>query len=157
VRRWLTALVEEGLVERLGRGRGTKYRAITSEDRHNETVFTANSQSILAYINKPLYEREPTAYDKNWLAKYEPNVTFYLREQDRAPLHNQGLVEPEAQAGTYVRKIYNRLLIDLSYHSSRLEGNTYSLLDTKKLITEGKLAEGKLDEEAVMILNGVVA
>ena len=37
-------------------------------------------------------------------------------------------------AGTYARRIYNRLLIDLSHHSSRLEGNTYSLLDTERLV-----------------------
>jgi hypothetical protein len=41
----------------------------------------------------------------------------------------------------------------LSYNSSRLEGNTYSLLDTERLILEGASAEGKLDEEKIMILN----
>ena len=57
------------------------------------------------------------------------------------------------QQGAYARKIYNRLLIDLSYNSSRLEGNTYSLLDTERLIFEGASAEGKLNAEKVMILN----
>ncbi len=60
--------------------------------------------------------------------------------------------DPEP-AGTYARRIYNRLLIDLSYHSSRLEGNTYSLIETQRLLLEGTGATGKLDEEAVMILN----
>jgi len=45
------------------------------------------------------------------------------------------------------------LLIDLSYNSSRLEGNTYSLLDTERLIFEGVSVAGKLDEEKIMILN----
>ena len=44
-------------------------------------------------------------------------------------------------------------MIDLSYNSSRLEGNTYSLLDTQKLILEGASAEGKMEEEKMMILN----
>ncbi len=45
------------------------------------------------------------------------------------------------------------MLIDLSYNSSRLEGNTYSLLETQKLLLEGTSADNKLDEEKVMILN----
>jgi Fic family protein len=56
-------------------------------------------------------------------------------------------------AGTYAKKIYNRLLIDLSYNSSRLEGNTYSWIETERLLLEGISSEHKLDEERVMILN----
>jgi Fic family protein len=56
-------------------------------------------------------------------------------------------------AGTYARQILNRLLIDLSWNSSRLEGNTYSLLDTKRLIEFGQEAEGRDQFEAQMILN----
>ena len=47
----------------------------------------------------------------------------------------------------------HRVLIDLSWNSSRLEGNTYSLLDTQRLIEEGEAAEGKRAGEAQMILN----
>ena len=56
-------------------------------------------------------------------------------------------------AGTYARQILNRLLIDLSWNSSRLEGNTYSLLDTRRLIEFGQEAEGRERREAQMILN----
>jgi Fic family protein len=56
-------------------------------------------------------------------------------------------------AGTYARKILNRLLIDLSFNSSRLEGNTYSLLDTERLIKDGAPATGKSPQETQMILN----
>ena len=60
----------------------------------------------------------------------------------------------EAQpAGTYVKKVLNRLLIDLPWNSSRLEGNTYSLLDTTRLLELGEEAEGKERHEAQMILN----
>ena len=45
------------------------------------------------------------------------------------------------------------MLIDLSYNSSRLEGNTYSKLDTQKLIEQGKTAKGKVYQETVMIIN----
>lgn len=56
-------------------------------------------------------------------------------------------------AGTYARQILSRLLIDLSWNSSRLEGNTYSLLDTRRLIEFGQEAQGRGRLEAQMILN----
>jgi hypothetical protein len=56
-------------------------------------------------------------------------------------------------AGTYAKQILSRLLIDLSWNSSRLEGNTYSLIDTRRLIAFGEAAEGKDLAEAQMILN----
>lgn len=46
-------------------------------------------------------------------------------------------------AGTYARQVLGRLLIDLSWASSRLEGNTYSRLDTQNLIEFGRVATGK--------------
>jgi Fic/DOC family len=49
--------------------------------------------------------------------------------------------------------MYSRLLIDLSWNSSRLEGNTYSLLETERLLELGETAEGKDALEAQMILN----
>jgi hypothetical protein len=59
-------------------------------------------------------------------------------------------VEP---AGTYAKQILSRLLIDLSWNSSRLEGNTYSLLDTRRLIEFGEEAQDGNRLEAQMILN----
>jgi fido (protein-threonine AMPylation protein) len=56
-------------------------------------------------------------------------------------------------AGTYGRAILSRLLIDLSWASSQLEGNTYSRLDTLELIEHGRAATGKAAIETQMILN----
>ncbi|MGR3951587.1 MAG: hypothetical protein QRY74_01510 [Chlamydia sp.] len=56
-------------------------------------------------------------------------------------------------AGTYARKIYQRLLIDLSWNSSRLEGNTYSLAQTEQLLATGEEATGKNWMDTQMILN----
>jgi hypothetical protein len=72
----------------------------------------------------------------------------------RRQLHEAGArATNQDPAGTYAHQIFNRLLIDLSYNSSRLEGNTYSLLDTERLILSGAGAVGKFDAEKVMILN----
>lgn len=59
----------------------------------------------------------------------------------------------DVPAGTYSRSILNRLLIDLSWASSQLEGNTYSRLDTRELIEHGRVAKGKAAIETQMILN----
>ena len=65
-----------------------------------------------------------------------------------------GKTDPtDAPAGTYTREILNRLLIDLSWASSKLEGNTYSILDTRTLIEQGTAAKGKDAIETQMILN----
>jgi len=56
-------------------------------------------------------------------------------------------------AGTFARDILGRLLIDLAWASSRLEGNTYTRLDTQNLLEFGQRAEGKDAQEAQMILN----
>lgn len=51
------------------------------------------------------------------------------------------------------QKEMERLAIDLSWKSSQIEGNTYTLLQTESLFKEGKRAKGKIKEEAAMLLN----
>lgn len=116
---------------------------------------TGESAKLRDWIRKPITQRRPVGYDRKLLDDYRPNETFYLNDADwRARLRDIGRT-PSAQqpADTYTREILNRLLIDLSWASSHLEGNTYSLLDTQKLIEQGREAEGKGRLEAQMILN----
>lgn len=157
VRRWLAEMVAEGLVKKLGDRRSTRYKVVENASQRLGTAatpFRIESKEILENVRRPLYERVPIAYADNWFHEYQPNVNFYIPLDIRLQLHKAGKRSKiEDPAGTYAHQIFNRLLIDLSYNSSRLEGNTYSLLDTQKLLLEGASAEGKLDEEAVMILN----
>lgn len=51
------------------------------------------------------------------------------------------------------KKEMERLAIDLSWKSSQIEGNTYSLLETERLLMERETAQGKSLEEAKMLLN----
>ncbi len=155
VRRWLSEMVQEGVIERIGNRRASRYRAIqTPEAGEFNRCFSPRSLPAIALIRRPIYERAPVAYQDEWFDAYQPNSTYYIPEGIRSQLYLAGKRfqdhEPE---GTYAHRIFDRLLIDLSYNSSRLEGNTYSLLDTQKLLLEGKDIEGKMDEEKVMILN----
>ena len=109
---------------------------------------------IRDHVRQPREARTPVGYNRELLDSYRPNETFYLSEDRRAHLRETGrALADEQPAGTHAMKVLNRLLIDLSWNSSRLEGNTYSLLDTARLIELGEEAEEKDRLEAQMILN----
>lgn len=156
VRRWLDDLCKAGQVVRAGKKRGTQYQAdIPALPTQNVfELFRKESTAKIQFVRQPLINRKPVGYHESLVKDYRPNHTYYLDASSRKKLFQSGNKNIDAApAGTYARKIYNTLLIDLSYNSSRLEGNTYTRLDTEKLILEGIDPEGKLDEEKIMILN----
>ncbi|MGK0188932.1 MAG: Fic family protein/DNA-binding MarR family transcriptional regulator [Verrucomicrobiales bacterium] len=107
------------------------------------------------FVHQPLANRPRVEYRREFLGDYEPNVTSYLPATLRAELRKAGQSDQMAQlpAGTYVRTVFNRVLIDLSWNSSRLEGNTYSLLETERLLEMGSEVDHSRTLEARMILN----
>jgi len=156
IRRALAKLIEQGEVIKEGEYRATKYKIKEKEPSTDESasIFSLKSQRFIERVRMPLFQREPCSYNEDWLEAYAPNKTFYLSNTQRQHLSECGEhFNKDLPAGTYARKIYNRLLIDLSYNSSRLEGNTYSLIETELLLIEGKEASGKLDGEKLMIIN----
>lgn len=131
-----------------------KSKASAKTSLLNEISLSPRSKRLFKYINQPITKRTPVGYNKSFLISYIPNKTFYLTEKQKEELLSYGLVGTKTQlAGTYAREIFSRLTIDLSWNSSRLEGNTYSLLETRRLIEFGEAAEGKRANEAQMILN----
>ena len=122
--------------------------------RISERRSSREGEEIKTYVRQPGQQRKPVSYQNEFLEQYHPNQTYYLPESLRAQLHVLGRSPAEqTPAGTFARDILNRLLIDLSWASSRLEGNTYSRLDTERLIEFGQAAEGKDALETQMILN----
>ena len=82
-------------------------------------------ESIALCIRKPYHGRKIVSYERGFLNKYRPNHTGYLSEAEKDHLRTIGTPNFVAQAaGTYAKNVLNRLLIDLSWNSSRLEGNT---------------------------------
>ncbi len=112
-------------------------------------------RKLQSLLTQPTDERPEVGYKREFLSGYRPNSTFYLTARERDFLFKKGIVDVGVgqPAGTHARHILDRLLIDLSWNSSRLEGNKYSILDTHELIEHGKVAEGKSAEETQMILN----
>ena len=115
---------------------------------------SAEGEAIKAHVRQPIPMRRPVGYNIGFLEAYQPNSTHYLPEKLRSQLHSLGRSPADrAPAGTFARDILSRLLIDLSWASSRLEGNTYNRLDTERLIQFGEVAQGKNAIETQMILN----
>jgi Fic family protein len=143
-----------------GEGRWARYRlpnaaidAATREEANEPVIpLSEAGTAIRDYVSRAPEARKPV--DRKFLDRYRPNISFYLTEQDRRHLADVGRPQiAEQPAGTYAKQILSRLLIDLSWNSSRLEGNTYSLLDTRRLIELGEEAAGRTHLEAQMILN----
>jgi Fic family protein len=166
IRRVLNKLIQEGALTFQGKARARVYQlkqpefsdservSINKHDNFDEINLSAESRELLDYLAKPVLARISVGYKQDFIRSYVPNKTAYLTISQRAELQMLGEVEHVVRpAGTYARNILNRLLIDLSWNSSRLEGNTYSLLETKRLIELGETAIGKDATETQMILN----
>lgn len=162
--RWIRQWIDEGLIAGIGQGRARRYLAIKTAGHADGTTaidhfpgyipLSVDSKDILAYVDQPLQARKPVGYQRDFLESYQPNVSAYLSPSLRLQLHKMGkTAQAQAPAGTYSRAILNRLLIDLSWASSCLEGNTYTRLDTLELIEQGKVAQGKAAIETQMIMN----
>lgn len=170
LQRWLKSLVESGRLVQVGKGPAARYRLPVIVEEQKQTVaqqagpeegkpeaavpLSAESAKMRAYLRQPFGARKAVGYNRQFLEGYQPNTSFYLSPKERAHLAEVGKTKTGVEAaGTYAKQILNRLLIDLSWNSSRLEGNTYSLLDTRRLIEFGEEAQGGNRLEAQMILN----
>jgi Fic family protein len=156
LQRRLANLVATGILTAEGKARSTRYRSsiAAAEPERDTFAISPSGLAIRAAVSKPLTERKPVGYNREFLDKYRPNESTYLTPETIAHLNRIGSTpDNERAAGTYARNILDRLLVDLSWASSKLEGNTYTLLDTKRLIELGQAAEGKDAAETQMILN----
>jgi fido (protein-threonine AMPylation protein) len=170
MQRMLSQLLQEGRIKAQGEARARRYfpfeasagnaantpseAAIEPDAFPSAIKISTDSQDILTYVDQTMPSRKPVGYQSDFLESYIPNKTAYLPPALRRQLLKMGTTaQADAPAGTYSREILGRLLIDLSWASSHLEGNTYSRLDTRALIEQGQVAQGKAAIETQMILN----
>ncbi len=163
LQRRLARLVAEQQLVALSSGAGRRYRAADAwavaeppplTDLEIRVRLSTAAREIQRVVARPSSRRKPVGYDVSFLDSYRPNVSAYLSPALRRKLAALGRTTGEAlPAGTHLRRVLGRLLIDLSWNSSRLEGNTYSLLETQRLLELGENAEGKGAGETQMILN----
>jgi hypothetical protein len=172
LQRRLSELVKRGRLAVEGRTRAALYRRIPEshvirkaggipsgealgQPSVESTIPVSDKGSRLRkLVRRPIAQRSPVGYRREFLIDYRPNETWYLPGKTRKRLRELGETPAaDRPAGTYARDMLSRLLIDLSWASSRLEGNTYSRLDTERLIEHGEVAAGKDARETQMILN----
>jgi len=158
LQRRLAQLEKAGKILIAGVGRATRYLPIVSAEKSAEAnggiFLSIDAKEVKNRISRPLSARRPVSYQREFIDSYQPNVTWYLPAAIRSHLMDKGRrIGIDYAAGTYIRQILDRLLIDLSWASSRLEGNTYSLFETERLIAFGEAAPGKTPFETQMILN----
>jgi Fic family protein len=163
--RALVRLVEGGRLVRLGKGRAVVYRlpqtvaaSVTEAAKAADTATAAVSpqwsdaaKALREALNAPLGTRTPVTYQRRFVDEYIANQSFLLPAALADDLFASGRAAGQQPAGTFARKVLQQLDLDLSWHSSRLEGNRKSLLDTKELFARGR---GKADDpDATMLLN----
>lgn len=149
LKRQLAILVQQGDVVVEGKARATRYSL--SDQAH-----------LLMPLNLDTYfaqdidvRKVQTSFNFALINEQMPKVSLFTEEEKA---HLQTL---QAEFRQHVAEMspneYNkemeRLGIDLSWKSSQIEGNTYSLLETERLLRESKTADGKTQEEATMLLN----
>lgn len=147
--RMLSDAIAKGYVEVVGRGPATRYsltpQAHVTMDLNLETYFSRDVDE------RRVQESFNFALINDLLPKVELFTTDELQKLDEAQkLFRRHLSE---MSDMEYRKEMERLGIDLSWKSSQIEGNTYSLLETERLLKEKQTASGKTKEEAVMLLN----
>jgi hypothetical protein len=110
VRRWLNEMSREGTLIKIGAKRGTHYQIASHVQ---SSIFDETSHIAIKRIQQPLFTRDPVSYRKKWLDSYQPNIVFYLSDNQRNLLYTEGQRDTNKNnAGTYARKINKKLLID---------------------------------------------
>jgi hypothetical protein len=157
-RRLELLVIKEQLIAE-GNGPGAIYKPkrvdqAAGNEAAGQVTLSVQGTKLRDSVRRPIIERPHVGYNRDWLFDYTPGKTWYLPKPEREKLHEMGRTpDKDRPAGTFAQDILGRLLIDLAWASSRLEGNTYTRLDTQNLLEFGQRAEGKDAQEAQMILN----
>lgn len=137
------ALLEAGLIEQIGQARATRYKAVCQNpllkvfdiDRYFQ-----NEDRGVSKFNFDIF--------RNLNEIFSADEVSVLKKTNEKFRENYGKLSP-----TVIQKEFERVTVELSWKSSRIEGNTYSLLDTERLLREKKQAPGHSQQEATMIIN----
>ncbi|MEI8143409.1 MAG: Fic family protein [Candidatus Berkelbacteria bacterium] len=148
LQRDISELVDKHLVKRHGEARAITY-TVGSEARFNLSLPKEGLEVYFADEN-----RANVNYDFNRLDALESTSLFSDLEQKELASYNKTFYEKLKTAPRdIIRRERERITIELSWKSSQIEGNTYTLLETESLIKDGIPAAGKSKDETLMVLN----
>ncbi|MDQ3112291.1 MAG: Fic family protein [Bacteroidota bacterium] len=148
-KRLLTDLIAENLVGITGQGKATKYQLSEAY----ELLYPVEAEE---YFKKEIDERKiKTGFNHTLINGLLTNVALFTHEEvdHLEELQKNYTANISKLSESEYKKEFERLAIDLSWKSSQIEGNTYSLLETERLLKDKETAAGKTKDEAVMLLN----
>jgi len=149
VKRSLSKLLSENHITQQGNAKNSRYAL-------SPTFNLFYPINLDEYYSKEIDEREIlTGYNFSLIPEILQNVSLFT-SPELTLLNNlqSKFSENIAQLSDFeYQKDMERLAIDLSWKSSQIEGNTYSLLETERLLKDKQTAEGKTKDEAIMLLN----
>ena len=149
LKRLIGDAVKKNLILVSGRGPATKYSL--SPQAH-----VTMPLDLATYFAADVDERQiQDCFNFELIKEILPKVVLFTDEELRTLTDAQRIFRANIQGMTDLeyRKEMERLGVDLSWKSSQIEGNTYSLLETERLLKEKQEASGKSKEEAIMLLN----
>jgi Fic family protein len=149
IKRVLTYLVSENLISSKGKGKGTKYLIGPSYE-------LLRSINVESYFEKEQDERQiKEGFNLLLITEILQNTNLYTEVEQKhlQALHAKFKQNIAGLSQTEYNKEMERLAIDLSWKSSQIEGNTYTLLETERLLKEKETAKGKPKDDAIMLLN----
>ncbi len=153
VKRILQKLFSENLITITGKGKGTKYEI-------SQAYNLLRPIDVEQYFRKEIDERIiRNNFNHSLIRETLSGVSIFSKEELGllTNLQTQYKKNISKLSAAEYNKELERLAIDLSWKSSQIEGNTYSLLETERLLKEKETAAGKTKDEAVMLLNHKVA
>lgn len=146
-KRQLSLLLKEGCISSIGKGRAVKYELSVL----GNLFLDINATEYCSIEPDKRYGRSRFNFD---LLESFPERIFNdkeIKDLEKASLFFRKRSK-DLPASILKREI-ERFVVEFSWKSSKIEGNTYSLLDTEKLLLENKVAKGKSFEETQMIIN----
>jgi Fic family protein len=148
--RALAKLMVDGLIVSDGNGPTTKYRL-----KRPAITWSVQAREALESVLRPMGQKVPISYNPDFHLSYPINQNAFLGDDLAKALYSRSVETDQREpAGTYLRRLLEPLLIDMSWSSSKLEGNRYGLLDTKELFEQVEQgAQIEIDFDAQMLLN----
>jgi Fic family protein len=149
LKRIITEAVVNGNIDVVGKGRATRYRLTP------QAHVTMPLDLDTYFINDVDQRKVQETFNFELINEILPTVKLFTAEELSALEHGQKVFSQhlDEMSDIEYRKEMERLGIDMSWKSSQIEGNTYSLLETERLLKEKQTANGKTKEEAIMLLN----
>lgn len=153
VKRALQALVSDNLVRTTGKGKGTKYEL-------SPAYFILAPLNVEEYFLQEIDDRKiRREFNLQLIDQILTDLELFTHGENEQLTSLQKLFSKNTAELTHAefKREFERLAIDLSWKSSQIEGNTYSLLETERLLKEKETASGKTKDEATMLLNHMEA